>query len=327
MTFSALVFLLVNIGCALWSTQGALNSDAVYYNTVAIDRSGKLGYVSNSVGLFVTKDLGKSWNKLTSCAYASSLDVSNDGKTIMAIYNPPVGTGCGAISTSNDYGATWNKPSLPVSTTIIDGDVSGSGQYMVAVNFATGNGNDDVYISSDYGSIFTPVKGTDSINLYSGVVSQAGDRIFAGQSIGILLQSTDLGSSFHLQTTSPYQSTYSSMTCNEDCKYILATSTNSVSLSADFGVSWNATALQRGSAYNVALSSSGQVQYAGGFKMRLFKSTDYGQTWFVLDASTITNWSSIDCDATGQIVIASSTEKGPYFSTDAGATWTASTLV
>jgi photosystem II stability/assembly factor-like uncharacterized protein len=297
----------------------------VYYNQVAIDRSAKTIYAGNSNGIYVSTDSGKTWTKSSTCAVPSSLDISSDGQHAIAVFDP-AGV-CGPVQVTNNFGKTWSKPSFPLrANTMRDGDVSGNGQYMVAANLATGNGNDEIYVSNDYGSTFHAVTRTDSINLYSTVMNQAGDRIFVGQSVGVLFVSKDYGASFAPQSTVPYTGYYSTMSCNEDCSYLLATSTTGVTLSTDTGVSWNTTALPRNSDYSTVLSGSGQYQFAAGYRQNIYRSQDFGTTWSTAGNSPFTNWVSVDCDSTGQYVVASSSEKGIFLSSDYGNSWTVAEL-
>ena len=296
-----------------------------YYGKVAMDRSGKIIYASNTLGIHISTDGGNSWTKTTDCGSVKSLDVSNDGKTVLAVFDPALV--CGPVMVSNDFGKTWSKPSLPKrANTMTDGDVSGDGKTMVTANFATGNGDDEIFVSNDYGATFNAVTRSDSINLYSTVISQGGDKIFVGQSVGILFFSNNYGSTFGPLSTQPYTGYYSTLSCDAECTNMLASSTSGVSVSHDAGASWNATtSLPRNSNYLTALSDNGQKQYAVGYHQKIYRSQDNGATWEIV-STPITNWSGVDCDATGNLVVASSTERGIYVSSDAGATWTASKL-
>jgi hypothetical protein len=157
-------------------------------------------------------------------------------------------------------------------------------------------------------------------------MSLSADKIYVGQSVGILFVSKDYGTTFSPISTTPYTGYYSGLACDADCSYLLATSTSGVSRSSDNGVSWNVTSLPRNSAYQVSLNGDGQYQFAAGYRQSIYRSEDYGLSWLPAGNSPTTNWASLDCDSTGQHVVASSTERGVFLSSDFGMTWTKANL-
>ena len=320
MSFKILLSFIVAVVVALMPQV----KSTVYYNSVAMDRSGKVVYASNTDGIYVSTDAGATWTKTSStCGTTAGLDISNDGQYAMAVYDP-AGL-CGPVQVSNNFGKTWTKPSFPLRTnTVIDGDVSGDGKIMFVANLASGNGNDEIFVSSDYGASFHAVPRSDSINLYSTVMSQAGDRMYVGQSAGILFLSKDFGSTFGPVTTVPYTGYYSTMSCNADCTYMLAVGLSTVTLSTDAGTTWNSTAISKNTGYKTVINDNGQYMFASGYHGKIQRSTDYGVTWATADNSPLTNWVSMDCDSTGQHIVASSSEKGIYLSSDYGVTYTLS---
>jgi photosystem II stability/assembly factor-like uncharacterized protein len=280
---------------ALFSVNFLSTEATVYYEKVAMDRSGKTIYASNSLGIFVSTDSGASWTQISTCAAPSSIDISSDGQYAMAVFNP---SGlCGPVQVTTNFGKTWTKPSFPLrATTLRDGDVSGNGQYMIAVNYASGNGNNEIFVSKDFGTTFIAVDRTDSINLYSTSMSLSADKIYVGQSVGILFVSKDFGTTFSPISTTPYTGYYSGLACDEDCSHLLATSTSGVSRSSDNGVSWNVTSLPRNSAYQISLNGDGHYQFAAGNHQSIYRSEDYGVSWLPADNSPTTNWASLDCN-------------------------------
>jgi photosystem II stability/assembly factor-like uncharacterized protein len=79
----------------------------------------------------------------------------------------------------------------------------------------------------------------------------------------------------------------------------------------------------------VACSSDGNIVYSGTFEMpdkdTIYKSTDFGiGEWTQLDTPSVENWQSVSCSADGTKVCATVYNAGIYYSTNSGATWTAS---
>ena len=297
------------------------HAEKTYYDEVAMDRSGQIIYGSNTNGIHISRDGGKTWKVSSDCIAPSSLDVSSDGQYALAVFNPS--GPCGRAITTSDSGQTWSKPTLPSrAKSFIDADVSGDGKVMIIVEWNTGNGQNDIYASQDYGANFQEVNRTDCINLYSVTMSLAGDRIFVGQSYGLLLQSKDYGVTFNPVTTVPYQGSYSKLSCDEKGSYILASSSNGVSISTNGGLNFNGTTLPRNVNYRTAINGDGQYQYAIGSRQMIYRSEDFGLTWATAENSPMTNWASVDCDRSGQFAVASSEERGFYLTSDFGKTWT-----
>jgi photosystem II stability/assembly factor-like uncharacterized protein len=311
--------------CLSWAISILAAPNSVYYDEVAMDRSAKSIYASNSFGIFISTNFGNNWTQVSTCVAPSSFDISGDGQYAMAVFDPS-GV-CGPVLITANFGKDWFKPSFPRHvTTVRDGDISENGQYMIIANFASGNGKDEIFMSNDFGISFQPVAHSDSINLYSTVMSRSGNQIYVGQSVGILFLSQSYGVSFSPLATVPNTGYYSRLNCDDDCLYLLATTSSGVNLSNDSGVTWKSTTLPNNGAYHTVLSSSGQYQYAAGNRDFIYRSDNYGLTWQTSTDSPRSNWASLDCDQSGAYVIASSVEKGVYLSSDYGETWKLSNL-
>lgn len=68
--------------------------------------------------------------------------------------------------------------------------------------------------------------------------------------------------------------------------------------------------------------SSPLIMYSPTNPGYLYKSTDGGTSWTELTNAGSRNWSSIKCNSTGSIVVASAVSGSLYKSTDSGSSWT-----
>lgn len=294
------------------------SSPSAYWYALDSDHSGKTILGASSGGIYVSNDYGASWESNLNCTYIGGAAVSGNGQH-MALAANAFSPTCGAVIVSNDFGKTWKTASFPMRSYSLRGvSIDATGKYMAVVNYSNGNGQDDIYLSTDYGVSFHATK-SDCIYLSSIEMGYNGQTIVTGQGTGIILASNDYGATFSV--ANGMSNSYYSLSCNSDCSVLLAGNFNGVSVSADSGKTWTVTTLPRGKNYKTAMNSSGQLQVAGSSnRSPVYISTDYGQTWTPTDTPNH-QWYDVTSDATGQYLAAAAFGEEIYMSKDFGKTW------
>mgnify|MGYP001752360227 CR=1 FL=1 len=107
-----------------------------------------------------SSDYGNTWKEVAGSWFCTSMEMSNDGKYILASYNEKYK---GKVFLSSDYGNTWRELLLDNITYFQDCAVSTDGKYMTIV---LDRNNAFCHVSSDYGSTWQKSAFEASIGVY-----------------------------------------------------------------------------------------------------------------------------------------------------------------
>jgi len=256
----------------------------------------------------------------------------------------------GYLYISNNYGVTWNQVNLSVTyynsggsqITVSTGpfysvSVSSTGQYMIALlNAAAINGyalttNSNytycVYTSNNYGVTWK----TSNIQYklcYASAISATGQyQIFIQNNMNDnytspannIYISFDYGNTFSSYGNINYMTDVAMSATGQYVTITQGTSTGYIYTSNNFGVTWKQLAV--GANWNnVAMSSSGQYQYASVYNGIIYFSNNYGASW--VGTGYISGiWSSLSVTADGKCVVACINGGGIYTSSNYGSNW------
>lgn len=310
-----ITFVTIAICCIIYSARAS--SPSGYWYALDSDESGKILLAASSGGIYVSTNAGANWATNLNCTYIGGAAVSGNGQH-MALAADAFSPVCGAVIVSNDFGNTWKTASFPLRTYSLRGvSIDSTGKNIAVVNYASGNGQDDIYLSTDYGATFHATK-SDCIYLSSIAMGYSGETVVAGQGTGILLKSNDYGATFSVPNS--MSNSYYYLSCNNDCSVILSSNYAGVSVSNDGGKTWTVTVLPRGKNYKTAMDSTGKLQIAATPHSPIYISSDYGVTW-VTTTSPSRNWYDVTSDITGQYLAAAAFGEQIYVSRDFGKTW------
>jgi alpha-tubulin suppressor-like RCC1 family protein len=200
-------------------------------------------------------------------------------------------------------------------------DGSASGQYVVA-SAQVGN---KVYYSSDYGHTWT-ASNTPSSDWQGAGMSASGQYAVVSE-IGTsryIWYSSDYGHTF-TQSSSP-SGWWTDVDMDYTGQYAVALALNvGAYYSTDYGHTWVVSSgiVAADSSYGgrVTMGSGGGAIAVGGDSQRMYRSTDYGQTFALMSSAPSVTWSSVMCDATCTRIIAGGSLGVIYSSSDGGVTW------
>jgi hypothetical protein len=253
-------------------------------------------------GIYISSDFGATWTEVSSAFKKllwTSVSMSSTGQYQTACVGSesfPF-TGPGAIYTSKDYGASWDKQSSPVMTDDWRSvSVSSTGQYQTAVIF-----DGRIYTSADYGSAWTistaPRANWISVSVSSGTgqyqtAVDSGDKLLHDN----IYDSADFGRTWTIAnpTTSVRRAKWNCVSVSSTGQYRTITAATDgpdgknfeIYTSSDFGAKWNVTtfvtALGELQGGIVSVSATGQYQTAITLALdsgNIYTSSNYGATW------------------------------------------------
>ena len=297
-------------------------------------------------------NFGTNWTQLASINNAThswtSIAMSLTGEYQTAVdYGPSFESGVGGyIYTSLDYGNTWIQRA--VLKTWIAVTMSYTGQYQTA-SFATGTTAGFIYISSNYGVNWNQSPGSPNATVNNLTSTSAGDIQYASVNGSFFLKSTNYGVNWFQSTINGTGSgQWQTISTNSNGQFLcFAGSSTVIFTSADFGVTvntagdvpanWNSSSVSYSGKYMilsagaftasntiVKLGSSGTESIPGN----LYMSSNFGSSFFVVNPSVTTQWTSVAMAGTGQYIIATTQDAikqnvpGPiYTSLNYGLTW------
>lgn len=309
------------IGIALLGLSRHAMSISDNWVALASDDSGKNIIASGYAGIQISHNYGEDWVQSNNCIFLSQVASSSTGQYL--VYTNEIESNyCGKVMTSNDFGASWSKSDFPRGKVDLrDVTMSGSGQFITAVSYSNGNGQNEVFLSVDFGKTFVEVVGTDAIYLQIVESSKTGQKIFIAQSSGGVIMSNDFGKSFvPLSSTNGVGSMWYSLSCSESCDYIVAGKGKSLWITSDSGKTWNTTDI---AATATAISNCGQYQFALHNLQPIYYSHNFGTSWTASNSPRL-DWVAVTADASGQYLAAGPSSGPIWLSSDFGVTWVAS---
>jgi hypothetical protein len=173
-----------------------------------------------------------------------------------------------------------------------------------------------IQISTNYGTTFHSVAGTELFNYHASGISGSGQYMFASNYTTHYF-STDFGNTFNLLTNLPEKYYYSCFTSNYNGQYILLVSDHGNYLSTDYGVTFNVSPYPVG---KTAFSDSGEFMVVATANVGVYLSNNYGNTW-ILSTAPAKNWGDITISADGQRIVVCEYRGNIYISGDFGETW------
>jgi hypothetical protein len=180
--------------------------------------------------------------------------------------------------------------------------VSSDGRYQITAVGDTLSTVGYVYVSNDYGNIWTP-RITDTTRRWQGAaISADGKYQVACHFGGYIYISNDYGNTWNAKDSIR---NWVSIAISSDGKYQTAVSNTGVHISNNYGDTWTVT-LSSVSLISTTMSSDGKYQYltldagAGG---NIYRSSDYGNTWVIIQTGSSTAYASIATSADGKYVI------------------------
>lgn len=291
---------------AAWAASASSSSGEYLYAVV----DG--GYIYSSI------TYGATWNSYLVLGESSwsSVACSSDGTYVV------VCSSSGGVYLSDDNAISFSATNCPTAAWT-DVAVSSTGDVMAAV----GDG-EYIYISLDYGDIWTPTVGTDGLYWKSVAMSSTGIYITAVVYEGSLYQSSNYGSSFTEYTgfdRTYYYTTYTvpfyfmAVDMSSTGQYAVAvTCPGTIYYTLDYGSSWAEAevAAESDQCWSaVSLSSTGQYQLATEDSGYIYMTSEYGEIWVPSNDAPSDAWTSVASSSTGQYTIATVSDGPVYLGT------------
>jgi hypothetical protein len=264
---------------------------------------GKLVAAFNSGGIYTSTNFGATWisNNAPILSW-DALTSSADGTRLAAAY-------LGGIYISTDGGATWN-PSAVRNAYWYSLACSADGTLLAA---ATPSGN-AVYVSTNFGlSWKTNYFPTGIYDGYSVGLSASGNRIAAGNNIGIILVSPNLGANW--SATNQLTGSIKSIAVSADGTMLVAVYGGAtVYTSTNGGVSWMSTNVGNSDFVSIASSADGtRLVTVGGTSLAVSAfSTDSGTSW-TTNSQSAPIWRAVASSADGNFLAAAANNGGIWF--------------
>ena len=254
------------------------NHGEINGNWGGVGMSGDGQYRVSADDLYVSNDGGLTWNLISgpNADHFVSAAVSRDGRYILASQ----GNGSnGRVWISSNFGSSFSTPSGLNGHSFKSVAVSANGQYQMAAD-----SNFGVTISIDYGANFTPSEfttttaGPGAHEWKSVAIAGYGFGMYAIRGNERIWMTNDHGGNWSNSLT---PSDCSHVAASSDSGYVIACriGNNGVYLSADNnGSSWVLTGPDA-VCTSSALSFDGRYQVVTTADGKLYKSSDFGETW------------------------------------------------
>jgi hypothetical protein len=255
-------------------SQGWVQTSAPTKNWQGIAMSAdgsKLVAVANLGGIFTSTNFGGTWisNNAPATSWAA-VTSSADGTRMAAAY-------AGGIQTSTNAGATWNPSAVP-GYYWFSIKCSADGALLTAI----GPAGNAVFASTNFGGSWkTNALPPGIYDGYSVGLSASGNRLVAGNNIGFVLISTNLGANWSL--TNRLSGSFNSIAAAADGATLASVNIGGqVYCSTNAGVSWAATNLSSLGLVSIASSADGSrlVTVGGSGSVATYAfSTNSGAGW------------------------------------------------
>jgi photosystem II stability/assembly factor-like uncharacterized protein len=244
----------------------------------AISLTGQYQSAIDSNGnIYISNNFGNSWtfSAQFNIGLFGGIRISGDGKYHTIVNGTTTVPGTPALCISDDYGVTWKYVFIEDVRNLSGCAMSVSGKYQtVADNSGVNFGGGQIYISSDYGNTFKQ------------------SNIGGGQYFWIYCS---------MSANGKYQ-----LACNSQSPFIYAKSD-------DYGETWLVKPQVDDriiTINNCLVSSTGQYQFismfVNTFQYLIYYSIDYGNTWAIMNTSSINYSCQIaSVSSTGQSIVLS----------------------
>lgn len=270
-------------GGVTWSDPDILST-----TVVGFDRIGDTVFAGTAFGVYYSTNWGSSWIQLTATGLRSGASAFIKSGHNLVLGRQEIG-----VAVSADKGANWTQTPLSdfARASTIDNSMISANEFVYSGTH--GNG---VFATSDHGDTWTKIGTTNQFDTLSNeaifsMLHIQPDILLAGGCGTGLFRSADNGVTWTHITDGlpPDNGTFTCIYTLAQCgPNILAALTNGVFYSEDNGLTWNATNL-----------TGPDILGAGGFAVRdniacvgivafpspvgVYRSTDYGVTWFLTD--------------------------------------------
>lgn len=314
-----------------------------------------IGQVSNDGFIYATNDGGANWTKLTTIGVPDLKNIYMYSST----HGYAVGTD-GTLIKTTDGGANWTTMLLGTSAKINDvyfsgdgtvGVIAGNGGFVrytsnsgsswgtgtgisgtVNINkisfessslgYATGvnsDGSGVVYKTTNSGATWSALTNWKANNIYATACIYDA-VVYKGGRDGFLLRSEDAGNSWAYVNTG-FTSDVAAISLFDPSNIMVILGNGSMYRSADAGVTWTLANVGGNVMRSVFCLPSG-VAYATGNGGKVYKSTNYGQTWLSKTTGTSVNFkTAYFLDDNEGYIAGESTSF--YFTFDGGYSWQA----
>ena len=277
-----------------------------------IDQSGVLALEVNGDNLFAGTDAGV-YQSINDGGFWSPVDNGMGTVRVNALVvsgsSLLSGTDEGVFRTVNN-GAFWEESNDGLASSRVRGLVS---KFPFVFAGTRGNG---IFRTINDGQTWQPVN--DGLtNLKVSCLVNSEEFILAGTLGGGVFRSDDNGSSWETVTSNPQDTVVSALLVSGNTVY--AGTDLGVCVSGDNGDTWDCGRID--TAVVKALAVSGSLIFAGSVGDGMFRSTDNGETWNVVDPLHTTDTTVTALAVFGQYIFAGTFSKGIFRSADNGDTW------
>lgn len=272
-----------------------------------------------SMGIGIVSADSYSWTSMTSITAGQywSAAISNDGNLILGSARSAY------FMRSTNSGSTWAQAS---------GTNSGSYFFAISIDgskiFAAGNEGGYNYSSTDSGATWTSrTPGVTSVR--RPCMTDDGRNIMIMPYPGTPRLSADGGATWSSVTglgTGNWLGC--AMSVDGNYRYALQDISSTFRRSSDGGATWSSVTLPTMYWYDLAISNNGQIVYLSDQYNKIYKSTDYGQTFtWVNQSTTMTASRSLAVSGDGQTIVVFDANSTLKISTDGATTWQAETTL
>lgn len=277
------------------------------WQALAMSADGsKLAAAVNGGGIYTSTNSGATWISNNAPVLSwDALTSSADGTRLAAAAS----TYPSVVYTSTDGGTTWN-PSTIFGSTWYSLACSADGALLAAMTPM----HSSVYVSPNFGvSWQTNAFPPGIFDGYSVGVSASGNRLAAGNNVGIILVSTNLGATW--SGTNHFAGafgSFKSIAISADGTTLAAVwGGATVYTSTNRGVSWITNNIASSDLVSIAASADGtRLVAVGGPSSALSAfSTNSGATW-TTNNRPVVPWSAVSLSADGNFVAAAANNGG-----------------
>lgn len=313
------------------ATQGILYSidDGTHWQTAAVEgTAGNALIINGSGAIFAGTDSGAfrstngggEWVRIISGLtnrYVTAFGVSGTGLLF-------AGTS-GGMFRSSDMGETWVRTSVGMTDTAVRSIAVGANGFMFSATSTT------VFRSSDDGDTWVDVGGgLANADIWalaidsSGVVFAGAFGLFGGPA---LLRSTNVGSTWEEITTGIVNPIVWTLTVSNSGQVFAGTEGDGVYGTTNAGATWSQVGVP--GCYVWAIASSlndvglvfASTESLGPFGGRMYKSTDFGNTWALVNSGLNNSYVHAIAIDSGHRVFAGSDYQGVFRTTNNGEAW------
>jgi hypothetical protein len=261
-----------NDGISL-STDGAVwtktSAPSLPWNAISMSSDGKtLAATAAKYGLYISKDSGREWTKLTGLESVNwvNIKVSGSGELILACTEE-------GVYRSTNAGDSWEKV-LDAAGNWNSITVSESGQFATAVSLEEG-----AYMTSDFGKTWTSVD-ISAETCIAVTADITGARLYTATLGEGIFTSANHGISWE-KTNAPDFLVWASITSDSMGQYVVAAAADeAIYFSTNYGQSWKKSDSPSNKKWQKVMTrEDGNVYAFAEGESKLFVSEDHGASW------------------------------------------------